>query len=46
MILHERLTGFLILGGVLALASTPLLTVLDEAPPAKVAAAHANKVIL
>ncbi len=33
VILHERLTGFMIAGGLLALASTLLITVWDDAPP-------------
>jgi len=32
-VLHERLTLFMILGGALALASTLLITVWDDAPP-------------
>ena len=36
IVLHERLTGFMILGGVLALASTLLITVWDDAPRAEV----------
>jgi drug/metabolite transporter (DMT)-like permease len=33
IVLHERLTGFMIAGGLLALASTLLITVWDDAPP-------------
>ena len=33
VVLHERLTLFMILGGALALASTLLITVWDDAPP-------------
>lgn len=33
VVLHERLTGFMIAGGLLALASTLLITVWDDAPP-------------
>jgi drug/metabolite transporter (DMT)-like permease len=36
VVLHERLTGFMIAGGALALASTLLITVWDDAPPAEV----------
>lgn len=32
VVLHEKLTGFMILGGVLALASTLLITVWDDVP--------------
>jgi len=32
VVLHERLTGFMIAGGLLALASTLLITVWDDAP--------------
>ena len=32
VVLHERLTGFMIAGGILALASTLLVTVWDQAP--------------
>ena len=37
IVLHERLTGFMIAGGLLALASTLLITVWDTAsrPPAQ-----------
>ena len=34
VILHEHLTGFMIAGGLLALASTLLITVWDDVPPA------------
>jgi drug/metabolite transporter (DMT)-like permease len=33
IVLHERLTGFMIAGGLLALTSTLLITVWDNAPP-------------
>ena len=33
VILHERLTGYMMVGGLLALASTLLITVWDDAPP-------------
>jgi drug/metabolite transporter (DMT)-like permease len=35
IVLHERLTGFMIFGGVLALASTLLITILDTTPDAQ-----------
>ena len=34
VVLHEHLTGFMIAGGLLALASTLLITVWDDVPPA------------
>jgi len=34
VVLHERLTGFMIVGGLLALTSTILVTIWDDAPPA------------
>lgn len=39
VVLHERLTAFMIVGGALALASTLLITVWDDAPPPEVAGA-------
>jgi drug/metabolite transporter (DMT)-like permease len=45
IVLHERLTGFMILGGVLALASTLLITVWDDAPPGELDQAPANETV-
>jgi len=43
VVLHERLTGFMIAGGLLALASTLLITVWDDAPaPEAQGVAEAN----
>jgi drug/metabolite transporter (DMT)-like permease len=45
LVLHERLTGFMILGGLLALASTLLITVWDDAPPSETTVEHTNELI-
>ena len=45
VVLHEKLTGFMILGGVLALASTLLITVWDDGAPVDTAAPTSNEVI-
>jgi drug/metabolite transporter (DMT)-like permease len=45
VVLHERLTVFMLLGGLLALASTLLITVWDDAPPAEAAVASTEELI-
>jgi drug/metabolite transporter (DMT)-like permease len=45
VVLHERLTVFMLLGGLLALASTLLITVWDDAPAAEAAVASTEELI-